>query len=57
VKLVPYDEDYEVGFEDMPRRVPDLSKVHEYVGYVPQRSLDDILRSVIEHSRVTPGSL
>jgi UDP-glucose 4-epimerase len=57
VKLVPYDEAYEVGFEDMPRRVPDLSKVHEYVGYVPQRSLDDILRSVIEHRRATPGSL
>src|SRR5690242_4802020 len=32
VQLVPYDEAYEAGFEDMPRRVPDISKVHNLVG-------------------------
>jgi UDP-glucose 4-epimerase len=56
VVLVPYDEAYEPGFEDMPRRVPDLSKIHTYVGYVPQRSLDDILRSVIEYWKTHAGS-
>jgi UDP-glucose 4-epimerase len=51
IRFVPYDEAYEPGFEDMPRRVPDLSKIRAYVGWQPKRSLDDILRSVIEHRK------
>jgi UDP-glucose 4-epimerase len=51
IVLVPYAEAYEPGFEDMSRRVPDLRKVREFVGYVPRRSLDDILHSVIDHRR------
>ena len=35
IKLVPYDEAYESGFEDMPRRVPDLSKIAAMIGYAP----------------------
>jgi UDP-glucose 4-epimerase len=50
---IPYDEAYEAGFEDMPRRVPDLTKVRELIGYQPQTQLDDILMSVIEHFRRT----
>ena len=46
---VPYEEAYESGFEDMPRRVPDLSKIHALVGYEPQVPLDEILRKVIAH--------
>ncbi len=46
--LVPYDEAYEEGFEDMPRRVPNISKVNKQVGFQPQMNLDGILRSVIE---------
>ena len=38
---------YESGFEDMPRRVPDLTKVKGMIGYSPRRSLDDILTQVI----------
>jgi UDP-glucose 4-epimerase len=49
--LVPYDEAYEAGFEDMPRRVPDLSRIRGLIGYAPQIGLDDILRRVIEHAR------
>jgi UDP-glucose 4-epimerase len=44
---VPYDEAYEEGFEDMPRRVPDISKVNALVGFQPEISLDGILKSVI----------
>ena len=44
---VPYDEAYEEGFEDMPRRVPDTSKVSALVGFRPEKSLDEILQSVI----------
>jgi UDP-glucose 4-epimerase len=48
---VPYDEAYEQGFEDMPRRVPDLTKVSELIGYEPKVQLDEILQSVIDHVR------
>jgi UDP-glucose 4-epimerase len=51
IKLVPYDEAYESGFEDMPRRVPDLSKIHALVGYRPRADLDGILADVIAYSR------
>jgi UDP-glucose 4-epimerase len=51
IKLVPYDEAYESGFEDMPRRVPDLSKLNGLVGVAPRYSLDDILTNVIEYFR------
>jgi len=51
IKLVPYEEAYESGFEDMPRRVPDLSKVTALIGYKPRFSLDDILSQVIEYFR------
>ncbi|MBM43373.1 MAG: nucleoside-diphosphate sugar epimerase [Acidobacteria bacterium] len=48
---VPYEEAYESGFEDMPRRVPDLSKARALVGYAPQVQLQEILKRVIEHHR------
>jgi UDP-glucose 4-epimerase len=51
IKYVPYDEAYESGFEDMPRRVPDLSKIRSMIGYEPKHSLDDILLQVIDYFR------
>jgi UDP-glucose 4-epimerase len=48
IVAIPYDQAYESGFEDMPRRVPDLSKIHALVGYAPQRDLDTILTDVID---------
>ena len=51
IKLVPYDEAYESGFEDMPRRLPDLTKVKDLIGYAPAHTLDDILAQVIEYFR------
>jgi UDP-glucose 4-epimerase len=50
---IPYDEAYEAGFEDMPRRVPDISKVRSLVGYAPTVELDEILTRVIAHFRRT----
>ncbi len=44
---VPYDQAYEAGFEDMPRRVPDIAKIRELVGYVPRVGLDEMLAAVI----------
>ena len=51
VVLIPYDEAYETGFEDMPRRVPDIGKAHSLVGFTPTVHLDEILRRVIAHAR------
>jgi UDP-glucose 4-epimerase len=49
IVLVPYDRAYEEGFEDMQRRVPDLSKIRALTGYEPQVSLDGILDRVIAY--------
>jgi len=51
IKLIPYEEAYESGFEDMPRRVPDLSKAEAMISYRPRHSLDDILNQVIAYFR------
>jgi UDP-glucose 4-epimerase len=48
IVLVPYDEAYEAGFEDMPRRIPDISKIRKQVGFQPEMNLEGTLRSVIE---------
>jgi UDP-glucose 4-epimerase len=47
--LVPYDKAYEEGFEDMPRRVPDLAKLRALTGYEPRVHLDEILDNVIAY--------
>jgi len=51
IVLIPYDQAYEAGFEDMPRRVPNISKIRNLVGYAPTMSLDEILTRVIEEQR------
>lgn len=51
IVFVPYDQAYETGFEDMPRRVPDLTKIRRLVGYAPTVGLDEILARVIEEQR------
>ena len=49
INFMPYDEAYEEGFEDMPRRVPDITKIGALVGFRPTMTLDGILKSVIEY--------
>ena len=49
IVMIPYDEAYEEGFEDMPRRVPDISKVGALVGFKPLMKLDGILKTVIDY--------
>ena len=51
IKLIPYDEAYESGFEDMPRRVPDLARIKGLIGYEPKHELDEILTQVIDYFR------
>ena len=44
---IPYDRAYEEGFEDMPRRVPDISKIQRLIGYKPSLDLEEILERII----------
>jgi UDP-glucose 4-epimerase len=54
IAFVPYDEAYEEGFEDMPRRVPDISKVGALIGFRPEMTLEGILQSVINYHSGRP---
>jgi UDP-glucose 4-epimerase len=56
IVYVPYTEAYGPGFEDMVRRIPDISKAQECLGYRPKHSLDDILRDIIAFVRLQVGS-
>ncbi len=56
IVFVPYDEAYEEGFEDMPRRVPDTAKINQLVGFKPEMTLDGILETVISFHRGRPAS-
>ncbi len=49
IEFVPYDKAYEEGFEDMPRRIPDTTKLEKLLGFRPKVGLDRILERVIEH--------
>jgi UDP-glucose 4-epimerase len=54
IVLVPYSEAYEAGFEDMPRRVPDLTKIGALIGYRPAHVLEQTLQDVIAYYREAP---
>ena len=47
IQFVPYEQVYGAGFEDMARRVPDISRARALIGFDPHTELDDILRIVI----------
>ena len=49
IVYIPYNQAYEEGFEDMPRRVPDLTKINKLIGYKPKVTLDETIKKVIEY--------
>ena len=51
IQYIPYDQAYEAGFEDMPRRVPDIGKLAKLIGYKPKVGLDEIIQRVVQHFR------
>jgi UDP-glucose 4-epimerase len=51
IVLVPYDQAYEAGFEDMARRVPDITKINRLIGYEPKVHLDEIIARVVDYFR------
>ncbi len=52
---VPYDQAYEVGFEDMRRRVPDISKIGRAIGWAPSTPLDTTIDQIIVHFQAQQG--
>ena len=51
IEYIPSDVAYEEGFEDMKRRVPDVTRAHDLVGFQPTQDLDAIIMAVIEDQR------
>ena len=51
IELIPYDEAYARGFEDMERRVPDASKIERWTGFKPKKTLDEIIADVVADRR------
>lgn len=49
IKYIPYDKAYEEGFEDMQRRVPDISKINKLIAFKPTYSLPEIIKDIIEY--------
>ncbi len=51
IVLIPYDQAYEAGFEDMRRRVPDLTKIKNLLGWSPTTHLDETIDQIIAYQR------
>jgi UDP-glucose 4-epimerase len=51
VRLIPYEEAYTEGFEDLRQRQPDLSRINDAIGFEPRRSLDDTIRDIADAMR------
>jgi UDP-glucose 4-epimerase len=51
IHYISYDEAYEEGFEDMPRRVPDIGKIRRLLNFQPTRGLGEIVQDVVTHAR------
>ncbi|MFT7619747.1 MAG: UDP-glucose 4-epimerase [Planctomycetota bacterium] len=51
IKLIPYSEAYAEGFEDMPRRIPDVNRLFNTIGFKPERTLDEIIADVIQDQK------
>ena len=52
IKKIPYSEAYPAGFEDMQRRVPDISKIKNVLGWSPAIGLDQIIRDIADFHRI-----
>lgn len=51
IQLIPYDQAYEAGFEDMRRRVPDIRKIQACIGWQPTTSLDETIDQIIAYQK------
>ncbi len=56
ITFIPYEEAYSAGFEDMDRRLPDISKIEKVIGWKPIKSLENILQDVVSSVSTHHGS-
>jgi UDP-glucose 4-epimerase len=56
IRHIPYDQAYEPGFEDMPRRVPSLEKLERLASFLPATPLVEIVDRVAQHFRKPTGT-
>lgn len=56
IALIPYDEAYESGFEDMQRRRPDITRINALLGWQPTRSIEDIVVDVAAELKESRGT-
>jgi len=56
IEMIPYEDAYGAGFEDMQRRVPDISRIKNMIGWAPTRGLDVIISDIAAHLK-NPHSL
>jgi UDP-glucose 4-epimerase len=56
VVRISYDQVYNAGFEDIPRRVPDIRKLSSLIGWTPTHDLDSILRTMVDHATTAGGT-
>jgi UDP-glucose 4-epimerase len=52
IVVVPYDEAYGEGFEDMERRQPDIDKIRGLLGWEPENTIDQIIDDVVAYYEV-----
>jgi UDP-glucose 4-epimerase len=55
ILMVPFEEAYEAGFEDMQRRMPDTTKLRKLIGYRPTLDLGNMLEAIIASQRAELG--
>lgn len=53
IQMIPYDQVYPVGFEDMMRRLPDVSKLQAAIGFRPMRTLHQIITDIIAEKKAS----
>ena len=51
VQLIPYEEAYPAGFEDMRRRIPDIKKIQKTTDFTPRYDLDRIILSIVDYQQ------
>jgi UDP-glucose 4-epimerase len=49
IKLIAYNKAYDLGFEDMQKRVPNIDKILKFIKWVPRRNLNDIITDVAKN--------
>jgi UDP-glucose 4-epimerase len=55
IVLMAYEQAYGAGFEDMGRRLPDISKIQRLIGYKPSLDLPEMLQRIIAHEQQLQG--